>query len=561
MYSLSMIEIFNLYMNNYYDKNKLFVISFIFITVLFIILESVVVPLILGKIITNIDKPTLYLNLIIGTYIIIFLLYFIKKKYEIKILPDLLTYPRNIFFSSLIDKYSENYKSLKMGSNISRINLITWVFRECSLFFTECILPHILIIIFLSIIFLYFNFNLGLITILSIIVFLLVILFLKYDFHKRINYVDEFYYKLDNDLVDIFSSLMNTYLNNNEVKEKERINNSQNMYNLGLRDVHIADSKLCYLLYFVTIITSILSIFYIVLSNNENKIILLILLIYFINSLLTLSKNYPIFLYKYYITVDSNSYVKNILNIHTNNLQQEINNGNIELKNLNFGYKKNQIILKNVNLVIKDKEKIAIVGRSGSGKSTLSKLLLKFYKYNGIITLNNIDIKRINTKYLRSKIIYANQKTILYDIPIIDNIKYGNNSESEYVLKILTDYDLLDVFSGLKTGIYSDSGVQGNELSGGMQKIVILLRTILKAEESKAFVIIFDEPLAGLDSKTREKVIKLIKDKCSNKTLIIITHDKEILPFMDRIIDLSEVNNTINKSRKIRNLKKNKLYS
>lgn len=551
-----MIEIFNLYMNNYYDKNKIFVISFIVATVLFIVLESVVVPLILGKIITNIDKPTLYLNCLIITYIIVFVLYYFKKKCEIKFLPDILTYPRNLFFSSLIDKYSENYKSLKMGSNISRINLITWVFKDCSLFFLESILPHILILIFLSCLFLYINVNLGLITVLSIIIFFLVILFLKNYLHKKLNYINEFYYKLDNELVDIFSSLMNTYLNNNEVKEKERINNSQNMYNLGLKDVHIVDSKLCYLLYFVTIITSILSIFYIVLSKNENKIILLILLIYFINSLITLSKSYPIFLYKYYITIDSNNYVKNILNIHTNDLQKEINSGNIELKNLSFGYKKNQIILKDVNLIIKDKEKVAIIGRSGSGKSTLSKVLLKFYKYTGTILVDNKNIKNINTKYLRTKILYANQKTILYDIPIIDNIKYGNNSESEYILKILNDYELLEVFSGLKNGIYSDSGVQGNELSGGMQKVVILLRTILKAEESKAFIIIFDEPLAGLDSQTREKVIKLIKDKCNNKTLIIITHDKEILPHMDRIIDLSEINNKVHKSQKIRNIKK-----
>ena len=75
-----------------------------------------------------------------------------------------------------------------------------------------------------------------------------------------------------------------------------------------------------------------------------------------------------------------------------------------------------------------------------------------------------------------------------------------------------------------------------------MQKVVILLRSILKAEENNSYIIIFDEPLSGLDEKTRKKVIKLMNDKCTGKTLIIITHDKEILPFMDRVIDLSEIN-------------------
>ena len=130
---------------------------------------------------------------------------------------------------------------------------------------------------------------------------------------------------------------------------------------------------------------------------------------------------------------------------------------------------------------------------------------------------------------------------MLYDISVIDNIKYGNNTETDYIMKLLTSYQLLELFNGLKDGIYSDSGVQGNELSGGMQKVVILLRTILKAEENNSYIIIFDEPLAGLDEKTRKKVIKLINDKCTGKTLIIITHDKEILPFMNRVIDLSEI--------------------
>ena len=75
-----------------------------------------------------------------------------------------------------------------------------------------------------------------------------------------------------------------------------------------------------------------------------------------------------------------------------------------------------------------------------------------------------------------------------------------------------------------------------------MQKIVIILRSILKLKKSNSFIIIFDEPLAGLDSNTRKKIIKLINDKTKNKTLIIITHDTEILPYMNRVIDLSEIN-------------------
>jgi len=129
---------------------------------------------------------------------------------------------------------------------------------------------------------------------------------------------------------------------------------------------------------------------------------------------------------------------------------------------------------------------------------------------------------------------------MLYDKTVIENIKYGNNASDDEILEILKNYELLEIFNGLKNGIYSDSGVQGNELSHGMQKVVIILRTILKV--NNALIVIYDEPLAGLDENTRKKVIKIINDYCKNKTLIIITHDKEILPHVDKVIDLSKIN-------------------
>ena len=541
-----MIEIFNLYMNNYYTKNKFFIIFFIIICILFILFESVIAPYSIGKLINNIDNPTKYLYYITGIYTIVYILYFLKKKYETKIIPDLQTYSRSNLFSAIIDKYSENYKSLKMGSTISKINTLTLFFKDCIIHFIMLIMPNIMIMFMLSILLLFLNFNLGLILLLSSLVIIIVVLLFKKNKYYYKNKAEDYYFNVtDNNLVDVYSSLMNTYLNNNEVKEKERIHNDQNIYNVYLRDITKIEGTLSIVLYLVCIVTLIVALYYIIknIPNNKDKILYLILLIYFINSSIVIATQIPWFIKLYGVILSSDKYIKNILNVELDNNSQEISTGSVEFKNLNFHYVKDKNILNNINLIIKDKEKVGIIGRSGSGKSSLSKLLLKFYKYEGNIIVDNKNIKTINTKYLRTKIIYANQKTTMYDISVMDNIKYGNNAESEYIIKLLTEYELLDIFSGLKNGIYSDAGVQGNEMSGGMQKLVIILRTILKSEESNALVVIFDEPLAGLDSKTRKKVINLINNKCSNITLIVITHDKEILPYMSRIIDLSEVNN------------------
>ena len=96
-----------------------------------------------------------------------------------------------------------------MGSNISRINLITWVFRECLNFLIQEIIPHIIIVVSLTILFISLNWNIGLILILSIILFTVSVLIFNKDYKKKLNYVQEYYYNLDNELIDVFSSLMN----------------------------------------------------------------------------------------------------------------------------------------------------------------------------------------------------------------------------------------------------------------------------------------------------------------------------------------------------------------
>ena len=89
----------------------------------------------------------------------------------------------------------------------------------------------------------------------------------------------------------------------------------------------------------------------------------------------------------------------------------------------------------------------------------------------------------------------------------------------------------------MEKGLNSICGPNGSNLSLGMQKVIIIMRGILK---SNGKIYVFDEPLAGLDMNTRKKIIKLILDKTSGKTLIIITHDVEIIPYLDRTIDLNK---------------------
>lgn len=536
-----MIELFQLFMGKYYREHKLSILFLVIVSLLFIISESIITPYFISRIINNLNNYQEYLVYLIILLCIVSALFYFKKKYECSLFSDFITVPRERLFSSIIDRYSENYKSLKMGTTTSKINNITNEFRNFFQFMIVDIFPNIVVLILISGVLLYLNVNVGLISIAGIIFMFIAIIYFKNNIYKIKHDGENYYYKVNNNLIDIYESLMNTYLNNSEKQEKEKIIKDQKMYNYYISERYKKENYLAYILYAITVLVFILCLFYVLtFIPNNKKTLIILFLIYFMASSLIITKNIPFILQIYGAIIFNIHFVKDLLydTVYKNTMNVKI--GKIEFINVNFSYKKNNLILKDINLKIPNKMKIAITGRSGSGKSTLSKLLLKFYPYQGKILLDGKDIQTINTSYLRSKILYCNQRTSLYDRPVIENMKYGSNATNDEILTLLKDYDLLEIFNGLKNGIYSDSGVQGSELSLGMQKIVIIIRTILKV--SDAVVVIFDEPLAGLDAGTRKKVIKLILHYCSKKTLIVITHDKEILPYMDKTIDLNSIN-------------------
>jgi ABC-type transport system involved in cytochrome bd biosynthesis fused ATPase/permease subunit len=118
-------------------------------------------------------------------------------------------------------------------------------------------------------------------------------------------------------------------------------------------------------------------------------------------------------------------------------------------------------------------------------------------------------------------------------------MKYGNKIDDKKIVSIVKKYGLDEIFNGLEKGLMSDVGNQGKSMSGGMQKIIMNVRGILKPGN----VIVFDEPLAGLDAVSRKKMIKMIDEMTKGKTLIVITHDKEIVGIMNKVINLQQLKN------------------
>jgi ABC-type multidrug transport system fused ATPase/permease subunit len=340
---------------------------------------------------------------------------------------------------------------------------------------------------------------------------------------------------------------MNIYINNEQdneinkfVKDETKLKR-QFIYNYWVEKTNVSTTDL---IITITLIT-ILIISYYSYKNKKISIVSFISIIVTLGSSLEylygLNGEMSTIIYQLGIIKSNEKLLNDIINLKKRNIiDVKLKSGKIEFKNVSFGYQKNKYIFKNFNYTINDKQKVAVIGQSGSGKTTIMKLLIDLHDIQeGEILVDNINIKKIDTSYLRSKIVYINQRTTLFNRSILSNMLYGTNKNEKNVIDILNKYDLMIVFNKLPNSIHTNAGVNGNNLSLGMQKVTMIIRGVLK----DGLIYAFDEPLTSLDAETRKKVIKLLIGELNNKTLIVITHDKEILPHMDKTLKMNELKN------------------
>jgi len=210
-------------------------------------------------------------------------------------------------------------------------------------------------------------------------------------------------------------------------------------------------------------------------------------------------------------------------------------NGEINFKEVTFGYEDNKPVLNKCNLTICQGECVAILGKNGSGKSTILKLTLGLYqKYSGVILIDQIDIRDLNTMSLREKIGIVSQNVFLFHGSLLDNLKLASpNASIEAIERAVT-------LSGCKTLFDDYNHVQieefGSNLSGGQRQAASVARCILKDPD----LLMFDEATAHLDNETRRVVLSAIKSVFKERTRIIITHDKEVASIADRVYLLEE---------------------
>jgi ATP-binding cassette subfamily B multidrug efflux pump len=223
----------------------------------------------------------------------------------------------------------------------------------------------------------------------------------------------------------------------------------------------------------------------------------------------------------------------------------EVSRGEIELRNVTFGYGRKDVrpVLDNLTLRIEAGERVGLVGRSGAGKSTLVNLLLRFFEAeHGAIRIDGQDIAGVTQESLRAAIGMVTQDTSLLHRSIAANIRYGRPSASLAQVVAAAKKAQADSFiHGLKdwkgnSGYEAHVGERGVKLSGGQRQRIALARVILK----DAPILVLDEATSALDSEVELAIQAQLLDLMEGKTVIAIAHRLSTIARMDRLIVLNE---------------------
>jgi ATP-binding cassette subfamily B protein len=211
-----------------------------------------------------------------------------------------------------------------------------------------------------------------------------------------------------------------------------------------------------------------------------------------------------------------------------------VTEGKIEFRNVGFSFNQTREVLKNVNLVVKPGEKVALIGPSGAGKTTFVRLLLRLYETSvGKILIDEQDTSSISQKSLRKNISLVPQDPILFHRTLAENISYGKPEASREEIEKAGFLSHCDEFiKDLPYGYETYVGERGIKLSGGERQRVAIARAILK----NAPILILDEATSSLDSGSESLIQDALNTLMRDKTTIVIAHRLSTIQKMDRII-------------------------
>lgn len=485
--------------------------------------------------------------LIVGMWVVIATMFIVRESIARTIVPAHTVHVRQEIYEALLKRYEEEYREIPSGETITRMLQVAELYVYQAEWVLQDIIPYCMGILIFVVYTWKVHHQVGIAVTTGIgLVGINIALHMKgllNASNRREQKLVETSQKMNN----AFSNLMNIYVNDQVEEEVDKGDEWNSDYGkawtkeMGIARTMNAINMALPVLSFGLVLYVALRLVKAKKMSGFHAGVLVIVYVSFLTWMQSLLNILPSSLKRIGTMKNAMPFLREIFYADpcsTRTRQGNVNSGSISFTKVRFTYPgEKKAVLKGITFSIRDKEKVAIVGRSGSGKTTLMKLLLQLYlQDSGTIKIDGQDVSKMEVRYLRRQVNYVNQRTTMSSERIIDNIMYGHSVPEDQVVAIMKEYDLLAVFQGIPGGVYAQAGIDGSNMSLGMQKVVIVLRGILRTQ---ARIYAFDEPVAGLDPTTRQKIMRLIHGFCKDKTVVCVTHNADIEKYVDRVIRLS----------------------
>lgn len=530
----------------YFKSHPLHLVPYI-IFVFFFPVSDVLLPHIYGKIMDAIKAEktmSKYVFAVIGVLCVIQLIKLIYDKFDSIIFPKLKTFIMTTMFKKILDRYENDYQDLKTGDIISRFSrtpeIVAHLFHRLVMRF----IPFVLTFVFSAIYFFYHDKTLafGFITVIFIV---LISIYVAIQKCKCVSQqLDGHFNTYQEEIDDALRNLYSIYGSEQKEQEVQRIYHIAAPFIKGNEitmecTIKIRRFALPFIICFILVFLMRAS------TQVKRKQISIGLFI----------STFVIILYNLGYILMINDSIRDIVNdwgtlVCVSELLEDppikIGNSNtLVLPRYKDGLEFNSVVFKylgsstptlnNFNLHIGRNEKVAIVGEIGSGKSTILKLIMKYIEpTEGEIFLDGTPYNEISIQDLRKYVGYIPQQPVLFNRSVFDNMVYGTNLTKDELIAKLKQLDVYDEFARLQHGLDTVIGKNGSKISGGQRQLIWCLRVLFTSPS----ILIMDEPTASVNEEIKEKLRAIINKVMKDKTVIMVTHDRYLMQYADRIIKL-----------------------
>jgi ABC-type multidrug transport system fused ATPase/permease subunit len=445
---------------------------------------------------------------------------------------------------NILDQYEDSIKELELGEINAKLlkfpGVVTSLFERLK----NHMIPHLLLHLGVVILFFWVDKYLGITLLVTVVIIYVIMLRGPSKCNDVTKKRDVAYNKLYEEIDDNLRNLYSIYGANQKNSEIDRIDKYNSWYNKLYYKTTLCSFNVRSLISPIVIVFILVIMFRIKYLVTSNKVQLSMFIpiffisMYVINSFMSTDDQVKNIIFEWGMLkgcVDILTSGKSTRQNRKKILPNPQNESGLRLVNVSFKFpNQDHMILNKLNLQINNGESVAILGDIGSGKSTVLKLLLGYYRpVKGSIFFNDVNYKDLAVKTIRQKIGYVPQVPVLFNRSIIDNILYGNKeTPRQEVEEVLKELGLLSEFKKHKHGLDTKVGKNGSNVSGGQRQLIWCLRVLFKNPE----VLILDEPTSSIDEKSKLMLKQLLERYMKGKTIIMVTHDPQILSFAHKFV-------------------------